>query len=226
MSKLIRNKIKSIIHPILKKLSDYYLSKPRNFRHKGISVKVLPGVFHPGLFFSTKIFIDFLESENIKGKKVLELGAGSGLISIFCAIKNADVTASDISPVAINGIKENATDNVVELKVVLSDLFDNIQIDDFDLILINPPYYPRNPENVDGNAWFCGDDFQYFRKLFHQLSKSANQELIVYMILSEDCQIEKIMSIANENGLVSQIVYSKKVKFEDNYIFQFKVKKF
>lgn len=216
----LRKLITYSLHPILKRMASLYLSKPRRYKYKSISVKVLPGVFHPGLFLSTKIFVEFLESIKLQGKRVLELGAGSGLISIYCATKNADVTASDINPTAIEGIKENASDNVVELNVILSDLFDNLNVNDYEIILINPPYYPRQPKNIAENAWFCGEDFQYFKKLFRQLGMANNSDMVVYMILSEDCAIDQIMSIASENGLYHQQVHTRKIKMEDNFIFR------
>lgn len=215
----IRKKILSIIHPLLKWMADFYLSKPRSYSYKGLKVKIMPSVFHPGLFFSTKLFVEFLETINLKGQRVLELGAGSGLISLFCARNQAIVTASDINPVAIEGIKENAQSNDEKVKIVHSDLFDNLSISDFDIVLINPPYYPKRPESVEEQAWFCGAEFEYFKRLFSQLS-SASTTLYTYMILSQDCDINTIMSIAKNYGLDHQLVFSKKVKLEDNFIYK------
>lgn len=220
MISVLRKKSLRIIHPLLKRLVNIYLSKPRNYKHKGISVKVLPGIFHPGLFLSTKIFIEFLETIELKHKKVLELGAGSGLMAIFCAREQASVTASDINPTAIEGIKQNALANNENFKVVLSDLFDNLSVSDFDIILINPPYYPRTPKNIEERAWFCGSEFEYFDKLFGQLGAVKSNQSTTFMILSEDCQIKKILSIAKENNLETQLVFTKKVKLEYNYIYK------
>ena len=216
----LRKRSLHFIHPLLKRLANIYLSKPRNYKHKGISVKVLPGVFHPGLFLSTKIFIEFLETIELKDKKVLELGAGSGLISLYCARKHACVTASDINTTAIEGIRQNALENNENVQVVLSDLFDSISVNEFDIILINPPYYAKTPKSIEENAWFCGSEFEYFYKLFNHLGKVASHHYTVFMILSEDCQINKILSIARENNLSSELVFSKKVKLENNYIYK------
>ena len=45
------------------------------------------------------------------GNKVLEVGTGSGLIALHCAKAGADVTATDISPLAIKNIRMNALKN-------------------------------------------------------------------------------------------------------------------
>ncbi len=150
----------------------------------------MPGVFHPGLFFSTKLLIEYISKYNLKDKNVLELGAGSGLISVYCAKLKANVTASDINPIAVENINQNEKLNSVNIKVVESDLFDRIETKEFNYIIINPPYYPKNPNNEEELAWFCGNDFQYFRKLFDQMGNYVNSDSKIIMVLSEDCDIE------------------------------------
>lgn len=79
----------------------------------------------------------------LKGKKFLELGCGSGLISIAAAKKGARVTASDINPVAVEFLVKNSEENKVEIEVIESDLFNDIPKQPFDIIAINPPYYKK-----------------------------------------------------------------------------------
>jgi release factor glutamine methyltransferase len=211
--------IKKILFRILYPLSKIYLSKERNYNHKDISVKVLPGVFHPGLFFSTKILLKYLESFDLKDKTLLELGAGSGLISIFAAKRNAKVTATDISLSAIKNIKLNAEKNSVELNIIHSDLFDNIPEQTFDFIIINPPYFPGDPKTESEQAWFCGSDFGFFKKLFEQIGDYICDTTKVIMILSEDCDIEMINSLAAENNFTLNEIHREKVWNEWNYIY-------
>lgn len=222
MIALLQRKGLKLFHPVLRRLAKVYLSKPRNYTYKGVTVKVLPGVFHPGLFFSTKVFIEFLETVDLKDKRVLELGAGSGLISLYCAKEKAIVTASDINEAAINGLKENALSNEQKLNVVLSDLFGQLTPEEFDIILVNPPYYPKNPENIEQQAWFCGQEFEYFERLFAQLRQSGNNQFTLYMILSEDCELARIMSIAESNNIASRQVFTRRINGEENFIFELK----
>jgi len=216
----MKSLIKKLLFPVLKSAYNIYASKERSYSYKGINVRVMPGVFHPGLFFSTKLLLEYISQNDLKGKTVLELGAGSGLISVYCAMQNAKVTATDINPTAINNIIKNAELNNVNIYVIESDLFDKIEIRKFDYIIINPPYFPNNPKNEKELAWFCGNDFQYFKKLFTQLNNYKTQETIVVMILSEDCDLQRITSIANENHFSMNIVFQKKVFGETNYIFR------
>lgn len=206
------------LHPILRRLMEYYLSEPRWYKYDDIKIKVLPGVFHPGFFFSTGFLIDYLRTQDIESKRILELGAGSGLISIFCAKKGAHVTSTDISPIAVSAIIENAYINGVSIEVIQSDLFEKLQERTFDYIIINPPYYPKKAKNYSEMAWYCGPQFEYFQALFKQLSQFMSATTL--MVLSEDCDLEKIKSIAAERMITRKLVATKKFKIEENYIYQ------
>ncbi|WP_258101666.1 methyltransferase [Marinoscillum pacificum] len=190
------------------------------YSYEGIRLKILNGVFHPGLFFSTHVFLEYLKTRQLSELKILELGAGSGLISFYCSREGAQVTASDINQAAIAGLRLNAERNKLEINVVHSDLFENIAISDFDMILINPPYYPKEPNNDSEAAWFCGANFEYFDNLFGQLGNVSSLPEIL-MILSEDCDLTKIKSIALNSGFANQQIYSESKWGEENYIFQF-----
>lgn len=218
----MKSLLKKLLFPVLKSAYNIYASKERSYFFKGINVKIMPGVFHPGFFFSTKLLIKCISKYNLKDKTFLELGAGSGLISIYCAMQNAMVTATDINPTAIKNIIKNAELNNVKLDVIESDMFDRIEIRKFDYIIINPPYFPKNPKNEEELAWFCGNDFQYFKKLFSQLKYYKTEATIVLMILSEDCDLQQITSIANKNHFSMNIVFQKKVFREANYIYTIK----
>ena len=212
-------KILNRFHPVLKPLSKWYLSKTRNYSYNGIKVKVLPGVFHPGFFFSTKILLGYLEKKDLAKKAVLELGAGTGLISIYCHRRSAFVCASDISKTALRCIQGNARINDASINIVESDLFDNVNPNDFDIIIINPPYYPEAINSENDMPWFCGEHFEYFEKLFYQL-KGVTASREVLMILSEDCALHQIQSIAKKNSLQLAEIYSSQKWGERNFIYK------
>lgn len=197
-----------------------HLSKPRTFRYGSLSLRILPGVFHPGLFISTIALLQFVR-QNISLNKirVLELGAGSGLISLFCRQMGASVTASDISDIALKNIELNALKNNLSFDFVKSDLFERVHPEAFDLILINPPYYPKNAASESELAWFCGSNFEYFHKLFFELQQKRQTKNKILMILSDDCQINRIQEIAR--GYSHDLSLQKIVKtwLEFNFVF-------
>jgi release factor glutamine methyltransferase len=210
------------LSPLLRMLAKIYTSKEREFSFKEIKVKIKPGVFHPGLFISTKILLNFVDELILENKSFLELGAGSGIISILAAKKRAVVYASDISSIAVENIKLNAERNDVKINLIESDLFKNIQEQQFDFIIINPPYYQKDPKTEEDYAWFCGSNYEYFTNLFDSLSEYINNNSKVFMILSEVCDIEKIKSIGESRGYTWNTELRKKVWGEKNYIYSIK----
>lgn len=214
----MRNFIKKITHPFLKFGLKLYYFKPRKYCYESVCVKVHPDVFPPHLTFSTKILLDFIKPLELKNKSFLELGCGSGIISLFASKKGAIVTASDINQMALSYLDKNAKENNLTLKIIHSDLFDSITKQSFDYIIINPPYYPKKPKNIKENAWFCGENFEYFEKLFFQLQTIGCPN--IFMILSEDCDIERINAISNKNQLTISVLKTIQNNFETNFIFK------
>jgi len=217
-----KNVLKSLAFRILYPASEKYLSKERSYSYKSITVTVFPGVFHPGFYFSTKLLLKYLENVELNKKYVLELGAGTGLISIFAANKGGFVTASDISLTAVYNIEKNVKMTNANVEVVHSDLFDDIPHRRYDYIIINPPYYKKTPASEKEFAWFGGNDFQYFRKLFEQLNKNIYENTNVIMVLSDEADLEMIKSISGEFNFVLKEVVHKKTWGENHFIFSIK----
>jgi release factor glutamine methyltransferase len=214
--------IRKIGFRILYPLSEKYLSKERSYKYKDITVTVFPGVFHPGFFFSTNLLLKYLEKLELNEKYFLELGAGSGLISLFAAKRGAFVTASDISLTAVYNIEKNVKMNDANVEVIHSDLFDDIPHRRYDYIIINPPYYKKTPVSEKEFAWFGGDDFQYFRKLFTQLGNNFYENTNVLMVISDEADLEMIKSISAEYKFLLKEVFHKKIWGENHFIYNIK----
>ena len=104
----------------------------------------------------------FLLEQNVPneltGKAVLEIGCGSGIISIVAAKNGGNVTAVDINPEAVNATKRLAELSGLKIKALQSDLFSKVT-GKFDLIVFNPPYVACENERLDGEeAWVGGKD--------------------------------------------------------------------
>jgi len=84
--------------------------------------------------------------EGTNSYKLLELGTGSGVISIALAKENPNlkITAVDISSKALELANENAlSHNINNIVFKKSNWFDNITEQNFDFIISNPPYVDK-----------------------------------------------------------------------------------
>jgi len=209
-----------LLSPVLRKVAWIYTLKERQFSYRDITIVVIPGVFHPGLFFSSKLLLDFVDTLDLNGKSFLELGAGSGIISLLAAKKNAIVYASELSTSAIENIRINSISNKLEINIIKSDLFEEIPQQVFDYIVINPPYFNNAPKTEAEYAWNCGSNFEYFHSLFNSLSNYVNSDSSVFMILSEACKLDNIKSIGIEHGFEWELILQKRIWSEKNYIYR------
>lgn len=203
-----------------------YLKSNRTVRFDGFSIKVSKQVFHPKLFFSTKYFYDFINKQNVKGLLFLEIGSGTGVLSMLAYKKGAEVTAIDVDPVAVENTKFNFSKNfrgTRPLTIHHSDVFENVKPQSFDMIVINPPYYFKNPTLPGQQAWYCGENGEYFEKLFSSLGVYIHKGSFVYMILEEGCDIDRIKQIAAKNKFVFEIADQRKIKWELNFIFSIRI---
>lgn len=216
----MHNVVRYIVARSYKPLLEKYLLRQRSYTYKQTTIRVLPGVFHPGFFCSTSLLLSYIEKLPLQGKTLLEPGAGTGLIAITAAKKGAKVTATDINPEAVRNCRLNALINGVEIEIITSDLFDNIPPTRFDIIAINPPYYKKDPASPAEYAWYCGQDGLYFKKLFSGLYKYMHSNTETLMTLCDGCDIETIMNMAVEKGFEPTLVTKKKNLVETHYLFK------
>lgn len=112
-----------------------YLLKERNFYGRDFYVN--PSVLIPRL--ETEFSI--LELMNLPGESFLEVGLGSGCVSITMKMERPqlEVSGIDISQEALEVAKKNAKKYGVRVNFFQSNLFDKVH-DSYDIIYSNPPY--------------------------------------------------------------------------------------
>ena len=212
--------VKYLVGHIYKPLLTRYLSVTRRYTFKGVRLLVPPEVFHPAFFFSTKLLLRYISQLPLMHNSFLELGAGSGLISIFASGKGAHVMATDINPVAIEYLEKNRQLNLTNFKIIHSDLFEEIPSQEFDIIAINPPYYKKKPQTHAEHAWYCGENGEYFERLFCKLPDYMHVKSVVLMILSDACDLLMIRRMAGKYGCRLNCVHTSQNLLEKNFIFK------
>lgn len=87
-----------------------------------IVVRLDPGLaFGTGTHETTALCLEWLEQQDLRGKRILDIGCGSGILSIAALMLGAkSAHAVDIDPQAITASKQNATVNGVLGRLQLS----------------------------------------------------------------------------------------------------------
>ncbi len=212
-----------LIQPLLK----HYLKKERKSYIKGFHLTVFPSVFHPAFFFSTKFLVEFVSSLDLHEKTFCEPGIGTGLVSLCAYRQGASITSFDLNPIAVANAEVNFSRNfsqedriIRSFQLYTSDLFDQIPLQTFDYIAINPPYFFKEVSTEESLAWYCGKDGAYFEKLFRQLPSFIHEQSQVFMVLADNCDLERIERIAKKYQWHFKQVAQRKIGWEKNYIFK------
>jgi release factor glutamine methyltransferase len=165
----------------------------------------------------------FLFAENLdvpKGAQVLDVGTGSGILSILAAEKAVSVLTIDLNPYAVHCAKENATLNHVHEKMVfmqadlLTALNENAK---FELILFNAPYLPA-PENEAeswiGRSWAGGiNGRQVIDRFITQALTHLKCNGRILLMQSTLANVEETISKFGEVGLKASIKAERKLPF-------------
>ncbi|AAB98930.1 TPA: methyltransferase [Methanocaldococcus jannaschii] len=183
---------------------------------EGIKLKLHPEVYEPAedSILLLKNLVD------VKNKDVLEIGVGTGLISIACAKKGAKkIVGVDINPYAVKLAKENAKLNNVNISFFESDLFENVT-GKFDVILFNPPYLPTSEdEKIDSYLNFAFDGGKDGREILDRfiyelpnyLKKGGVVQILQSSLTGEKETINKLKPL----GFKVEISARLKVPFEE-----------
>lgn len=163
-------------------------------------------------------------SDNVK---VLDLCCGSGAIGITLKSKlpNLDVTMSDISIEALNVSKKNLEKHNLDIKIIRSDLFNEID-DKYDVIISNPPYIRLDEEidslvkeNEPDIALYGGEDgLFYYRNILENISKHLNEKFLIAFEIGYE-QKDDIINIINNNLKNVEIIAKKDLSGKDRMIF-------
>ncbi len=160
-----------------------------NVNFYGNTIKVNKNVLIPR--FETEELVE-KTIKRIKNKfdqqiNILDLCTGSGCIAITLKKElNSNITATDISIDALEVAKENIKLNNVDIKLIESNLFSNIN-DKFDCIISNPPYISYDEEiddivknNEPNIALYAPNNGLYFyEEILKNIKKHLNDRFII-----------------------------------------------
>ena len=159
-------------------------------------------------------------SNFVRNAQVLEVGTGSGLLSLCCLTAGAGrVVATDLNPAAVDNIRENARllGGLERLDARLVPRRDPsawsvIGVDEtFDLIISNPPWEDQRPESVEEFALY-DPGFQLLRSLLGGAKRHLRPGGRMWLAYGCRTAIQTVRRLAGELGLACTLLDARRLE--------------
>lgn len=187
----------------------------------GCDLVILPDVMNPKLFRSGATFARAVRKDLVAPSSlVLDMGSGSGIMSIVAAQQGARVVAVDINPAAVRCTRINACLNDVDDRIDAreGDLFQAVQGQRFDSILFNPPYFRGKPQPGFDQSWRSEDVVERFADgLAHHLKPQG----AALLVLSTDGDTDNFLRAFREREYIQTVVARRRLLAETFTIYRF-----
>lgn len=174
-----------------------------------------------------QFYLDEIIEGRIKGAKALEIGIGSGVLSIGAVKAGAEkVTALEINPRAKNYAGFNIVLNGLEDKIQIrdgntEDIFKPVTGEKFDYIISNPPFEPTPPGSVyylHSSGGIYGLDFveNILKNLDSYLASDGHAQIVTFAP-GDEKQPFRLVDLVQKylNGQTTIRVNPVSMKFDD-----------
>ena len=151
--------------------------------------------------------VEYTKDLNKDKIKILDLGCGSGAIGLTLKsiLKDSEVSLTDISKDALEVAKLNANNLNLDVTFIESDWFSNVKLEQYDIIVSNPPYIRTDEEieeivrdNEPSLALYGGvDGLDCYRKILANIKPYLNNKFLIAFEIGES-QKEEIYDIVNK----------------------------
>ena len=197
--------------------------RTRTTRAAGFRLVVRPTVFHPRYFLSSECFAEFISRLDLSGKRVLDVGTGSGILALAAARAGAaHVVAADINPNAALTTAQNARTNGVGdcVSPLCSDLLSALAPWPlFDVILSSPPKHTGEPRDLADRGWHAGPDYRDIAALFDQSRERLRSGGSLYVMVSSDSDLDLFAALIARAHLSARLVAERSILIESFLIY-------
>ncbi|HTO92948.1 MAG TPA: HemK2/MTQ2 family protein methyltransferase [Bacteroidota bacterium] len=200
------------------------MAREDNVSMFGIALRVPPTVFHPRFSRTSRFFGRYIRAKELRGAEVLEIGCGSGILSLVAARAGARVTALDINPRAVEATATNARMNKLDacVRVMTSDLFERIpRGTTFDRIVWNPPFYPAEQSDDASRAWNAGRSYGVIARFAASAGDYLRPGGTIMLVTSTDAGEREILAELESAGFTPALRSRSRGFFETLSIFEF-----
>jgi len=178
-------------------------------RDPDLIIEVDPGVYAP----AEDSFLMLSALEVRGGDRVLEMGCGSGFLSLHMAKHGAMVTAVDLDRRAVVNTLRNADRNGLKAQAIRSDLFHEVK-GSYDLLVFNPPYLRGTVDSPDDLCWAGGESgVEVTARFLDEARAHMGTGCRVLILVSSDMDQEELGSVLQ--GWRTRTVSSRTVFFEE-----------
>lgn len=166
---------------------------------EGIDLVIFPHVYPSHQFRSTGVLLRSIK-QLIKGKRVCDMGCGPGIVGLFALQHGAkEVVQADINPHAVanaveNNLRYEFTSN--QVKAYLSNCFDNVPKQTFDLIIFPMPYHCDMTKIDDPLKYaFYDPGFASITKFLDQANDYSHSATEILISFSNKGDVQKLENI-------------------------------
>jgi release factor glutamine methyltransferase len=199
----------------------------RTTRAAGFLLTVWPTVFHPRYFISSEAFAAFIDRLDLTGKRVADIGTGTGILALAAARAGAAyVVAADINPNAALNSADNARANGLEDRVsaVCCDLLAALKPGPrFDVILSSPPKHAGEPRNLADLGWHAGPKYRHVAALFDHARAHLAPGGLMYVMVSSDSDLDLLGTLVERAGFKARQVHEHSLYIESMIIYELSV---
>src|SRR5207237_7441001 len=220
---LLRRALRGFIHFF----SYHLILARRNIRVShagGFRLTVRPTVFHPKFFISSEKFAEFIDTLDFRGKRVAEIGTGTGILALAAARAGAaNVVATDINPNAALSANENAQANGLGDRVtgVCTNLLAALAPRPlFDVILSSPPKHAGEPKDLTDRGWHAGPAYRDIIALFDQARERLKPGGKIYLMVSSDTDLDLFGKMIEKAGFNARLVREHSLVVESLIIYE------
>lgn len=172
-----------------------------------MKILVMPNVYAPDLFTDSLKFAEIVP-DLVGDSSLLEVGCGTGILSLLCAKNGAYVVATDINPYAVMNSRINSRILRLSFDVRKGDIYSPVKkTEKFDFIFWLHPFN-NSTFPVEDVLLRSGFEYKYagLRRYISEARSHLTPKGRLLLGTGSNADVESIKTIAGENGYAIDVL--------------------